>query len=65
MNAAVLLWELATGGRPYAGVPKALLGHCIVSQQLRPSWPTHQRTPQWAGVVAAAEACWAQDPRER
>jgi len=32
--------ELATGGRAFAGTPRALLGHQIARQHRRPQWPS-------------------------
>uniref|UniRef100_A0A383WJF9 Protein kinase domain-containing protein n=1 Tax=Tetradesmus obliquus TaxID=3088 RepID=A0A383WJF9_TETOB len=62
----VLLWELATGGKAFAGIPKPLLGHCIVSQAMRPCWPPAMRlNPAWGGLIRLAEACWAQEPHAR
>ncbi|KAF8057640.1 HT1 [Scenedesmus sp. PABB004] len=62
----ILVWELATGGKAFAGIPKPLLGHCIVSQQMRPCWPAAlQAHAAWAGLLRLAEACWSQDPQAR
>jgi serine/threonine protein kinase len=35
----VLLWELATGGHAFRGVAKALLGHQVAHDGLRPEFP--------------------------
>ncbi|KAF5831352.1 kinase-like domain-containing protein [Dunaliella salina] len=35
----ITLWELFTGGEPYRGVPRALLGHKVAREQKRPSFP--------------------------
>lgn len=60
----ILLYEIITGQRAYAGVPVPLLPHQVAVAGLRPSWPP--------GVPAGcktlqqlAEACWAQAPQDR
>lgn len=35
----ILLWELYTGEQAYKGVPRALLGHKITKQGMRPEFP--------------------------
>jgi serine/threonine protein kinase len=35
----VLMWELFTGQHAFKGVPRALLGHEVAYQQLRPQFP--------------------------
>ena len=57
----VTLWELFTGGHAFAGVPRALLGHRVAVQGLRPVFPPF--CP--AEYRALAEACWAADPDAR
>jgi hypothetical protein len=71
-----------------AGIPKPLLGHCVISQGMRPTWPPSmlpgsssaggcgsnggsngssggRRANPWAGLVALADRCWAQEPQDR
>ena len=33
------MWELFTGAHAFKGVPRALLGHEVAYQQLRPQFP--------------------------
>lgn len=58
----ILLNEILTGQRAYAGIAVPLLPHKVAVEGLRPSWPP-------AGVPAElralAEACWAQEPQDR
>ncbi|KAI8471115.1 MAG: kinase-like domain-containing protein [Monoraphidium minutum] len=54
----ILLWELATGGHAYAGLPRALLGHCITKQGLRPHFPPG--SPFELRFLACR--CWETDP---
>eukprot|EP00775_Hariotina_reticulata_P001812 gene1812-2145_t len=62
----ILLWELATGGRAFAGVPKPLLGHCIVNERLRPPWPPALKgSTVWSSLIGLAEQCWSHDARAR
>ncbi len=73
----IMLWELATGGRAFAGTPRALLGHQIVHSKLRPPWPRPLGSP-FASVTPfsqldrselryqqLAERCWAHEAAER
>lgn len=47
-------------------MPRALLGHAIVEQQLRPRWPAALlECPAWAGVIALTERCWASSAPDR
>ncbi|GFH28932.1 uncharacterized protein HaLaN_27502, partial [Haematococcus lacustris] len=50
----ITLWELFTAGHPFKGVPRALLGHQITREALRPRWPC--ATPP--GFSALASQCW-------
>ncbi|KAJ9511825.1 hypothetical protein QJQ45_004378 [Haematococcus lacustris] len=50
----ITLWELFTAGHPFKGVPRALLGHQITREALRPQWPSV--TPP--GYRALASQCW-------
>ncbi len=75
----VLLWELATAGRAFAGTPRALLGHQIVQERRRPAWPMVLGTPFGSGADGAlntdsssearyralVERCWAHEPADR
>jgi hypothetical protein len=61
LRPGMLLWELATGGRAFSGVPKPLLGHAIVQQRLRPMWPPPVVGPAWARLRELSECCWAHD----
>ncbi|KAI8470520.1 MAG: kinase-like domain-containing protein [Monoraphidium minutum] len=56
----ILLWEVYTGARPYAGVDPAALP-AAVAAGLRPQFP--RGAP--AGLAALAARCWAADPRDR
>jgi hypothetical protein len=53
----ITLWELYTGRRAFEGVPRALLGHQITRESLRPRFPPG--TPQ--PYKALAECCWQSD----
>eukprot|EP00878_Enallax_costatus_P015326 GHUV01016052.1.p1 GENE.GHUV01016052.1~~GHUV01016052.1.p1 ORF type:complete len:281 (+),score=98.67 GHUV01016052.1:286-1128(+) len=57
----ILLWELATGRRPYSGTPVGMLAHKVAQQGWRPAWPGGCSLP----VQMLTEACWAQDPAVR
>ncbi|WIA33783.1 hypothetical protein OEZ86_006896 [Tetradesmus obliquus] len=57
----ILLWELATGRRPYSGTPVGMLAHKVAQQGWRPAWPGGCCEP----VQALTEMCWAQDPADR
>jgi serine/threonine protein kinase len=60
----ILLYEVMTGQRAYAGVPIPLLPHEVARQGLRPSWPANL-PPGCRDLQRLAEACWAQQPRDR
>lgn len=62
----ILLWELLTGQRPFAGVPLLLLPHEVAREGLRPAWPPG--LPDNAGYAALrrlAEDCWVAEPGKR
>jgi hypothetical protein len=63
--AGILLWELFTGRKAWAGHPAAMLPLLVVQQRRRPPWPpgAAQRLP--AALVALVEACWAQEAGDR
>ncbi|KAF8061104.1 BAK1 [Scenedesmus sp. PABB004] len=50
----ILLYELATGLRAFADVPKAMLGAAVVRDRARPEWPEGGRGLALAAAVAAA-----------
>jgi serine/threonine protein kinase len=63
----ILLWEMMTGQRAFAGVPVPLLPHEVAREGLRPKWP-----PDVTGLSRCyntmqllAEACWQQQPSAR
>jgi serine/threonine protein kinase len=60
----ILLFEMLTGQRAYAGVPIPLLPHEVARQGLRPSWPPNL-PPGCRDLQCLAEACWAQQPQDR
>jgi hypothetical protein len=60
----ILLYEIMTGRRAYAGVPVPLLPHHVAVAGQRPEWPV-DLPPQCAWLVQLAEACWAQVPQQR
>jgi len=54
----ILMWELYTGEHAYKGVPRALLGHNITKQGMRPVFPPD--TPfEWQFLACR---CWESDP---
>lgn len=53
--------RLYTGQRAYAGEPRALLGHQIAREGMRPKFPPG--TPP--GYVNLATKCWHPDPAAR
>ncbi|EFJ44676.1 hypothetical protein VOLCADRAFT_95120 [Volvox carteri f. nagariensis] len=57
----VTLWELFTGGNPFQGIPRALLGHQIAQEHRRPAFPPF--VPE--AYVRLAEECWADRPEDR
>ncbi|KAF8060547.1 D-xylose 1-dehydrogenase NADP(+) 2 [Scenedesmus sp. PABB004] len=60
----VLLYEIMTGQRAYAGVPIPLLPHEVARQGLRPTWPPGMPSG-CRDLRRLAEACWAQQPQDR
>ncbi|KAF6240407.1 kinase-like domain-containing protein [Scenedesmus sp. NREL 46B-D3] len=60
----ILLFEMLTGQRAYAGVPIPLLPHEVARQGLRPTWPANL-PPGCRDLQRLAEACWAQQPQDR
>ncbi|KAF5828817.1 kinase-like domain-containing protein [Dunaliella salina] len=57
----ITLWELFTGGKPYQGVPRALLGHRVAKEGHRPALPVVM--PE--GYKALLKRCWDQKPENR
>eukprot|EP00798_Chlamydomonas_sp_ICE-L_P008020 gene8020-1250_t len=57
----ITLWELYTGGAPYKGTPKALLGHQVAQQGKRPAFPSS--TP--AEFKQLTQECWSKDAEDR
>lgn len=53
----VMLWEMFSGARPFEGIPRALLGHQITKENLRPRFP--EGTPK--AFQDLAERCWHAD----
>lgn len=60
----ILLYEIITGMRAYAGVPIPLLPHEVAMQGLRPKWPDNM-PPECNKLRALAEACWQHRPQDR
>jgi hypothetical protein len=60
----VLLFEIVTGRRAYAGVPIPLLPHEVAVRGLRPEWP-EGLPPECEPIRKLAAACWAQEPQSR
>jgi serine/threonine protein kinase len=60
----ILLHELITGSRAYAGVPPPLLPHEVAVKGLRPQWPSHLPA-EYIDLRALAEGCWQQQPQDR
>lgn len=57
----ILMWELFTGEHAYKGIPRALLGHNISKQGMRPVYPPD--TPfEWQFLSCR---CWESDPAIR
>jgi len=63
----ILLWEMMTGQRAFAGIPVPLLPHEVAREGLRPQWP-----PDIVGICRCyatmqllAQACWQQQPSSR
>ncbi|GIL79160.1 hypothetical protein Vretimale_16703 [Volvox reticuliferus] len=53
----ILMWELFCGGDPFAGVPRAHIGHAITKEGRRPKFPPF--APR--DYVALATRCWDPD----
>jgi len=60
----ILLYEVLTGHRAYAGVPVPLLPHEVAVQGLRPTWPPGMPAA-YSALRALAEACWEHQPQHR
>lgn len=60
----VLLFELITGQRAFAGTPTPLLAHAVAVGGLRPVWPAGVAR-ELRPLCRLAEACWAQEPAGR
>ena len=60
----ILLYELISGLRAYAGVAIPLLPHEVAVQGLRPEWP-RKMPADFDGLRRLAEACWQQKPSDR
>jgi serine/threonine protein kinase len=60
----ILLYELITGQRAYAGVPVPLLPHEVALQGLRPEWPKNMPAESLM-LRDLAEACWQHKPQDR
>jgi serine/threonine protein kinase len=57
----ILLWELLTGGHAFKGVPRALLGHRVAAEGLRPLFEVD--APLDYQLLACR--CWESDPTIR
>ncbi|KXZ49357.1 hypothetical protein GPECTOR_22g951 [Gonium pectorale] len=57
----ILMWELFCGGDPFAGVPRAHIGHAITKEGRRPKFPPF--APR--DYVALASRCWDPDASAR
>ena len=57
----ILLWELLTGRHAFKGVPRALLGHRVAAEGLRPLFAAE--TPMEYQLLACR--CWESDPTIR
>ncbi|GIL61309.1 hypothetical protein Vafri_15698 [Volvox africanus] len=53
----ILMWELFCGGDPFAGVPRAHIGHAITKEGRRPKFPPF--APR--DYVSLATRCWDPD----
>ncbi|GIL61307.1 hypothetical protein Vafri_15698 [Volvox africanus] len=53
----ILMWELFCGGEPFAGVPRAHIGHAITKEGRRPKFPPF--APH--NYVSLATRCWDPD----
>ena len=54
------MWEIYTSGRPFPGMPQALLGHAVLNGR-RPDFPAGAPP----GYVALTKACWAPAAADR
>lgn len=57
----ILLYEIVTGQRAYAGVPISLLPHRVAVEGLRPTWPSGVHSE----LMRLAESCWVEKPQRR
>eukprot|EP00878_Enallax_costatus_P001062 GHUV01001198.1.p1 GENE.GHUV01001198.1~~GHUV01001198.1.p1 ORF type:complete len:242 (+),score=49.51 GHUV01001198.1:2-727(+) len=60
----ILLFEVITGQRAFAGVPIPLLPHEVARQGLRPTWPA-DLPAYFKDLMRLAESCWASKPADR
>eukprot|EP00850_Spirogloea_muscicola_P018173 SM000164S02235 [mRNA] locus=s164:61815:66246:+ [translate_table: standard] len=57
----ITIWELLTGGIPYAGLTPIQAAYGVILRQLRPDIPS-----TWPPTLASlAQACWDEDPTNR
>ena len=65
----ILLFELMTGQRAFAGVPIPYLPYHVAEEGMRPSWPKGFAADVAEGCYGElrrlAEACWAPVPASR
>ncbi|GLC56027.1 hypothetical protein PLESTB_001056700 [Pleodorina starrii] len=59
----ILLYELYTGDTAFRGVPKALIGHAITKENLRPVFPPALGAPFEYQLLACR--CWESNPEIR
>ncbi|KXZ54296.1 hypothetical protein GPECTOR_5g382 [Gonium pectorale] len=59
----ILLFELYTSDTAFRGVPKALIGHAIAKENLRPVFPPHLDAPFEYQLLACR--CWESNPEIR
>ncbi|GFR47720.1 hypothetical protein Agub_g9474 [Astrephomene gubernaculifera] len=59
----ILLYELYTGETAFQGIPKALVGHAITKDNLRPSFPPALAAPFEYQLLACR--CWESNPEIR
>jgi serine/threonine protein kinase len=57
----VLLYEVVTGQRAYAGIAISMLPHRVAVEGLRPVWPSGVPTD----LRRLAELCWVDKPQHR
>jgi serine/threonine protein kinase len=57
----VLLYEIVTGQRAYAGIAIPMLPHRVAVEGLRPVWPSGVPTD----LRRLAELCWVDKPQHR